>query len=150
MAQVGGEIDIMESLGRSKGARNNGTVFGTYHWAKACNEDLRSGPNGVFPPVGAPAIDYSKAFHVFAVEWNATSIAWFVDGTRYWERHDGDRPSDPAHSAIVTRDPMYVILNTAIASYAFPPPGVPPAPRVMPVHHDVDWVRVYRRRTTPP
>ena len=98
---VGGEIDIMESLGRSKGTRNNGTVFGTYHWAKQCGEDLRSGLNGVYPPVGAPAIDYSADFHTYAIEWNASSIVWFVDNRSYWERHNGDRPDDPAHSAVI-------------------------------------------------
>lgn len=106
---VGGEIDIMEATG---GIYNN-TVLGTYHWGANCTAgspppppgpnctcgcgcDLHrlSNTNGQFEcthPNGDPyhcetAHDFSAAFHVFAVEWEATSIRWFVDDKLYWTR----------------------------------------------------------------
>ena len=140
---VGGEIDIMESYG----AREDGNVFGTYHWADEAGRDLHCGGStparrcapynfsGRFP--GVPA-DFSSHFHVYSVDWNASSIVWSVDGTSYWERHDGDRPGTD-HSAKVCAHPMYLILNTAISAE----PTLPAQPAHYPVVHEVDWVRVW-------
>ena len=156
---VGGEIDIMESYGNGIqsgwGHHINGTVFGTYHWATACGKDRHCGGSapqhacapfnfsGVYPAPGAPLIDFSAAFHVFTVTWDATSIQWYVDGVQFWERHNNDRPGTN-HSAAVDDYAMYVILNTAINPGFVAAPGEP-AVRVMPVYHYVDWVRVWER-----
>jgi beta-glucanase (GH16 family) len=154
---VGGEIDIMESYGNGLQSQwkhhLNGTVFGTYHWAKECGKDLHCGGsapehacapfnfNGVYPPPGAALVDFSANFHVFAVTWNSTSVQWYVDGDKYWERYDGDRPGTD-HSAAVDTNPMYIILNTAINPGFVAAPGEP-TERVMPVYHKIDYVRVY-------
>jgi len=157
---VGGEIDIMESYGNSYdqwGNHHNGSVYGTYHWATDCGKDMHCGGStpahrcapynysGMFPTPGEKSypIDFSQDFHIFAVEWNETSIRWYVDGAFYWERHNGDRAGTD-HSAKITTNPMYFILNTAINPGDLPPPGTPSGtPRPMPVYHVVDWVRVY-------
>ena len=129
---VGGEIDIMESTG---GIFNN-TVLGTYHWGANCTAgspppppgpnctcgcgcDLHrlSNTNGQFEcthPDGdryrcEKAHDFSKGFHVFAVEWEATSIRWFVDDKLYWTRTLG-----VDHVSFIPSQPLYIILNTAI------------------------------------
>ena len=59
-----------------------------------------------------------------------TSIQWFVDGNKYWERFNGDRPGFISDGAKITTNAAYLILNTAIASYSFPPEGTQPYPRL--------------------
>lgn len=151
----GGEIDIMESLGITKDPRTkHGGVLGTYHWAKSCNKDLHCDGsiqttcgnysfNGLYPSLRNPKIDFSKEFHTFSVEWNETSIQWFVDGNKYWERFNGDRPGFISDGAKITTNAAYLILNTAIASYSFPPEGTQPYPRLLPVVHQIDWIKIY-------
>jgi hypothetical protein len=123
---VGGEIDIMENVGGSLPGGDGGNITGTYHWGKEvsfsdrplrdpldaltlrpaqCNHDLYDGHNGWFPNNGT-AIDFDSSFHVFAVEWNATSIRWFVDGEFYHERTPDTVP--------IPQTPFYWILNTAV------------------------------------
>jgi beta-glucanase (GH16 family) len=155
---VGGEIDIMESLGITKDPREkHGGVLGTYHWANSCGKDLHCDGsvqkkcgnysfNGLYPSLDNTQIDFSKQFHTFSVTWNETSIQWFVDNNKYWERHNGDRPGfNGTNGAKITTNPMYLILNTAISSYSFPPAGTRPFPRLLPVVHQIDWVKVYSK-----
>ncbi len=111
---VGGEIDILESWGASY----NNTARGTLHFAEACGKDLRAGPNGGWPPPGQPEIDYSQDYHVFAVEWDASCIKWFMDEHMYWQRYQGDEPAP--HGARIPQTPFYVILNTAISWWTHP------------------------------
>lgn len=81
------------------------------------------------------AHDFSLDFHVFAVEWNATSIRWFVDGAEYWQRVLG-----VDHVSYIPIEPFYVILNTAIQPPAYNP-GAGTGDQY-PVHHVVDYVRI--------
>lgn len=80
---VGGEIDILEAVG----AFRNDSVFGTLHWGDECGKDQWDGRNGAYPhPAGA---NFSDAFHVFGLYWNATAITWTVDGNAYVSRTAG-------------------------------------------------------------
>lgn len=64
-----GEIDIMEHI------NNESLVHGTIHWDN----------NGhAYYGTASPNIDVTQ-YHVYSVEWNASSIKWFVDGTQYLE-----------------------------------------------------------------
>eukprot|EP01052_Picozoa_sp_SAG31_P010601 SAG31_NODE_584_length_13886_cov_96.615000_10_plen_1291_part_00 len=153
---IGGEIDIMESYGNKQQSleyNTDGNVFGTYHWANQSGHDLHCGGatpshrcapynfSGAFPGRGTQA-DFSTGFHVYSVDWNASSIAWFVDGIQYWERHNGDRPGTD-HSAQICAHEMYLILNTAISKE----PTLPSdrSPPHYPVQHVIDWVKVWER-----
>ncbi len=110
------EIDIMEMLGHKPR-----TVFGSVHW-------------GTFPAnryycQAYKGPDFSKDFHVFAVEWTPESIKWFVDGNKFSEvkKHVPDTP-------------FYIILNTAVGGMW---PGNPDETTIFPQFHDIDYVRVY-------
>jgi beta-glucanase (GH16 family) len=149
----------MESYGNRQLAidqNTDGNVFGTYHWANKSGQDLHCGGStpeqrcspwnfsGSYPGQGIQA-DFSTDFHVFTIDWNSTSITWSVDGTPYWERHNGDRPGTD-HSAQICSHEMYIILNTAIQAN---PPLPANAPRY-PVTHVVDWVKVWEWIETEP
>ena len=64
------------------------------------------------------------------MEWNETTLQWFVDGNAYHARTQA--------TVRIPSDPFYVILNTAIAWYAPPTPTSP-----YPVYHHIDYVRAY-------
>lgn len=135
---VGGEIDVMEAVG---GYRND-SVFGTYHWGAECGKDAWETTgryNQEFPnqTVGAPPIDFSADFHVFSVEWNATSIRWFVDGVFYVRRDVGQ----PA-GLFVPSWPLYTIFNVAIAPWGGGPQ--PPSPHDYPTYMYVDYIKVWQ------
>jgi beta-glucanase (GH16 family) len=125
-----GEIDILEK--RNYENLNTNNAF----W------DLRT---GVFPWTDGQNANYGSVsdvedmsqFHVYAIEWDATFIKWFVDGRQ-------------THIIDVTpatleefQKPFYVNLNLALAG-AFP--QMDPNPAEFPLFMQVDYVRVYQRR----
>jgi beta-glucanase (GH16 family) len=128
-----GEVDILEMVGQQQ----NSSALGTYHWAKECGVDEYDGRQGVYPNVtgGAAPIDFSQAFHEFALEWNATSLSWFVDGQHVITRTTGDPTS-----LFMPPAPMYLILNTAVAWWFKTPPTWS-----QDVYFRIDSVRVYER-----
>ena len=127
---VGGEIDILEAVG---GFRDD-SVFGTYHWGPACDQDswTKDGDrNGDAPrPSGG---HYSDSFHNFTAYWNATAITWAVDGAAYVSRLAGE----PA-GLFVPSWPLYTILNTALSFWTGPQP---PPTAGYPAFMFVDYVR---------
>lgn len=104
-------------------------ICGTFHFAKQCDKDLYDGGNGHYPAINTTHIDYSADYHIFAVEWNTTSIKWFVD-----DHHYHTRTQD---SVMIPQWPFYVILNTAISWW------VPPD-TAYPQYHYIDYVRLYK------
>ena len=115
---VGGEIDIMEAYrpananaGDGDGKNEEEDVVMTYHWADACGHDLWTGQQGRFARPGA---DWSDAFHTYAVEWlPGEKITWFVDALPRYEVRKGT-----PEGLTVPEDPFYMILNTALQSWA--------------------------------
>lgn len=130
----------MELFDKTGSAPWNSTVFGTYHWATPgqCGKDRWQGDNGHFPPVApSPAVDFATQFHVFAVEWTASNVKWFVDDELFHERTAGNPPSLLLPSAA-----MYTILNTALAGDdEWPPNNITRFPQ----RHDIDYVRILRK-----
>lgn len=68
-----GEIDIMESRGD-----HPNLISGTLHHGGAW-------PNNVWTTSGdhGNGADLSQDFHVYALEWTATSLTWFLDGVTF-------------------------------------------------------------------
>jgi len=133
---AGGEIDIMELWGQRDGNR----VFSTLHYSNVSNSihcggssDLCKGHVGGWPSAGSPAMDWSAEFHVWAVEWNSTSLSFFVDNHMLG--------SVDSSQVEVPQTPFYFILNTAIcgADWCKEAPG----PSQETVYHYVDWVKAY-------
>lgn len=114
------EIDIMEFLGHEPNV-----IYGTNHY---CDYDgKRRSTSGK----EVSSEDFSKDFHVYALEWEPDSLRWYIDGKLYHSTASG-----------VPHTPHYIILNTAIGGSW---PGNPDSTTVFPQFHDIDYVRVYQR-----
>ena len=89
--------------------------------------------------------DYSPDFHTYGVEWSATAIVWYLDGV---ERY---RSSEHVPIAGHGFTGMHVIANLAVGGSW---PGAPDVSTVFPNQLEIDYIRVYSRRssqdTTPP
>lgn len=92
-----GEIDIMEHI------NNESAIHGTIHWD--------STGNNTHADYGAasPNIDVTQ-YHVYSIEWNASSIKWFVDGKQYLEANIANNinGTDEFHK------PFFILFNLAI------------------------------------
>ncbi len=131
IAQVGwpacGEIDIMENIG-GEPRRVHGTVHGPGY----------SGAQGVSAAydLGGPSA-FADAYHVYAVEWEADTIRWYVDSALYATVTPRDLPGP-----WVFDHPFFIILNVAVGGGW---PGSPDSTTVFPQTLQVDYVRVYQR-----
>ncbi|MFF3109743.1 family 16 glycosylhydrolase [Kitasatospora sp. NPDC057904] len=110
------EIDVAEFLGTSR------NVQMSVHWAGPKGADLSSA--GHYGP-----LDFPAGYHVFALDWEADSLTWLVDGqARYWMTDKADIP-DVA---------MEVLLSLAVGVPDQPPASVDSA------QMQVEWVRVWQ------
>ncbi len=114
------EIDIMELLGHRPDKVHFNVHYSTKSGARSHGESF-VGP------------DFSKKFHVFAVEWEPEEIRWYVDGKL--------RFSTRQH---VPKVPMRIILNTAVGGNW---PGNPTKKTPFPQYHEIDYVRVYAKES---
>ena len=122
-----GEIDIMENIGREP-RRVHGTVHGPGY----------SGAQGVSAAydLGGPSA-FADAYHVYAVEWEADTIRWYVDSALYATVTPRDLPGP-----WVFDRPFFIILNVAVGGGW---PGSPDSTTVFPQTLQVDYVRVYQK-----
>ena len=74
----GGEIDIMENVGRLPNQ-----VFGTLHGPGYSGGQSYGGSYDLGMPVG-------DDYHIFAVEWQPDQITWFIDGNPYFTATPSD------------------------------------------------------------
>ncbi len=107
-----GEIDIFEVLGHQPHI-----LFMSYHLPEL-GQFWFNGP------------DYSQDYHVYAVDWEPGSLAWYVDGIER-ARVEHATPSEP----------MYILVNLAVGGTW---PGSPNASTHFPAYYDVDYIRVYQ------
>jgi beta-glucanase (GH16 family) len=114
------EIDIMEFLGHE-----TSTYYGTLHYRTFAGERKTSSTTW------KADFDFTKEFHVFALEWEPDAIRWYVDGKLLHTTVNG-----------VPHAPHYLILNTAVGGDW---PGNPDSSTVFPQFHDIDYVRVFQR-----
>jgi beta-glucanase (GH16 family) len=119
-----GEIDIAELVG---GGVGDSTIYGTLHYGppwQFTNGNFRL-PDGKF----------SDNFHVFAVEWDADTIKWFVDDVMY-----SYKTEDDVTHWLPFQEKFHLILNLAVGGNW---PGSPDESTVFPQVMEVDYVRVY-------
>jgi beta-glucanase (GH16 family) len=127
---LGGEIDIMENIGKEPNI-----VHGTMHGPGY------SGANGIGGPFALPeGRRFADDFHLFAVEWEPDAIRWYVDNTLYRTNTPADLPEG---AEWVYDHPFYLILNVAVGGGW---PGYPDDTTVFPQTMKVDYVRVYVSR----
>ncbi len=119
-----GEIDIMEHV------NSEAVTHGTIHW---------SNQNNAYANYGGPSgnLDFSQ-YHVYAVEWDASMIRWYVDGNKFHEVNiaGGINGTSEFHA------PYFLLFNLAVGGNW---PGSPDAATVFPNQMLVDYVRVYRK-----
>jgi beta-glucanase (GH16 family) len=118
-----GEIDVMEYV-----SQDANLLHGTVHYDFLGHEE-----DGGSIDLGSPA---SAEYHIVAVDWTPTQMAWFVDGTLYHTFDSsrdiqGIRPFDES---------FYLVLNLAVGG-TWPED---PDPADYPDEFRVDWVRVYQ------
>jgi beta-glucanase (GH16 family) len=114
------EIDVMEFLGHEPTV-----VYGTLHY-HAFNGEKKSSSGTL-----KGEADYTKDFHIYALEWEPNELRWYVDGKLIHSTTKG-----------VPHTPHYLILNTAVGGAW---PGNPDETTQFPQYHDIDYVRVYQR-----
>lgn len=118
-----GEIDILEQI-------NTGwTVYGTAHWRADDGSQADYG--------GQTSTDVPN-WHVYAVEWDADYIRWFVDGNQYHAMQitNGMGGTDEFQK------PFFLLLNMAVGGNW---PGFSVDESALPAKMLVDYVRVYRK-----
>jgi beta-glucanase (GH16 family) len=145
------EIDALEIFGDPKFAST------TYHFIKTpgqcgisdLSQDASIGAKHP-PPNGATFAD--GQWHIFGVDWQPQSLAFFIDGREVFRLRAGDSvdanlPNNPQpfKTTLAIPDlPMYLVLNMHIGGYAGNPDSTD-----FPQHYDVDYVRVWQTAETP-
>lgn len=119
-----GEIDIMEHVGKEP-----------FHIHHALHGPGYSGGENVGGSVRLAAPP-SAAFHVYAIEWEADEIRWYLDG----ELIDTIRAESVPGEWVYDHD-FFILLNVAVGGYW---PGAADETTVFPQQMLVDYVRVYQ------
>ncbi len=133
-----GEIDIMEYRGQDRFA-----VLGSLHGPGYCGAPSLCPDQGALGqtfrlPDGAAGFD--EEFHVFAVEWDASRISWFVDDQVYSTITASEIVPDVGDW--VFTQPFFLLLNLAVGGNFVGDVG---ADTVFPQTMLVDYVRVFKR-----
>ena len=124
-----GEIDVMEAVNLQPDSSQE--ILGSIHYG-----DLW--PDNIYTTERHMITGATEAFHVYALEWDAKELRWYVDGHQYavqnkWSTTGGDYPA-PFDQY------FYVLLNVAVGGNL---PGSPNPDTQFPVKMEVDYVRVY-------
>lgn len=120
-----GEIDIMEWVGNQKAK-----VHGTLHYGQPSPNNSQTGAT-----VTSLDGDFGNEYHVYAVEWEANEIRWYIDDFLYSTKIRNDLSPE--------RWPFdhdfHLLLNMAVGGNF----GGPVASGIFPATMKVDYVRVY-------
>jgi beta-glucanase (GH16 family) len=123
---LGGEIDIMEFIGREPFFAQ-----GYIHYGAAFGDKFEKGG-----PIRLPEPVYED-YHVFSIIKTTNKIAWLIDGHEYQAYTADD--IEPKYNWPFEQT-YYLILNLATGGYW---PGYPEESTVFPTTMEVDYVRVY-------
>ncbi len=127
-----GEIDIMESV--NTGASGGDTIYGTLHYGGAWpNNDHKGGST-------VPSSSVSDDFHLYAVEWEAQQIRFYVDGVLYHTASDWWSAGGAFPAPFNKR--FHMLLNLAVGGNW---PGSPNGATTFPQKMEIDYVRVYQK-----
>lgn len=112
------EIDIMELVGSKPNRIHMTNHYGEY-------------PHNRYDTKTFTGPDYTKSFHIFALEWEPSELRWYIDGVRRF-----------SVTRNIPHEPFYIILNTAVGGIM---PGNPDETTAFPQYHEIDYVRVYMK-----
>lgn len=116
-----GELDIMEHI------NNTNTIYGTMHWNN--NGHVQYGSTTTTTP---------GDYHLYAIEWDANEIRWYVDSTLYQTGNIKNNINNTGAFHL----PFFILLNLAVAG-DFPGQAVDES--LLPESMYVDYVRVYKQ-----
>ena len=122
-----GEIDIMELINTSD------KLYGTCHYGGE-HGDIYSGAQAKIATG-----DFTQDYHVYAVEWEANEIRWYVDGNYYGSIHTWHSANGPYPAPFDQK--FFIILNYAVGGAW---PHAPNASSTYPQSMHVKYVRVYQ------
>jgi beta-glucanase (GH16 family) len=129
-----GEIDIMEYY---RGLLLANVAWGSKQPWQAKWDDSKK-PLTEF---GDP--DWSKKFHVWRMDWDDRSIKLYVDDLLLNSTDLKDTVNEDQEAKNPFHQPHYIILNLAIGGTS----GGDPSRTEFPARFEVDYVRVYQKRT---
>lgn len=127
---LSGEIDIMEMVGPEPNK-----VLGTLHYGDTWPNNKHTGSS-----YQLPRGTFAEEFHIFAIEWEAGEIRWYVDDKLYQTQKEWST-KNTAFPAPFDQT-FHLILNVAIGGNL---PGPPNAETKFPKQMRVDYVRVYQK-----
>ena len=122
-----GEIDIMEFVNKSD------KLYGTLHFGGP--GDTHKGSQYTL----SGGTDFTKDYHVYAVEWEPKEIRWYCDGNYYGKLNDWKSEKTPFPAPFDQK--FFIILNYAIGGAW---PQSPNASSTFPQQMNVKYVRVYQ------
>jgi beta-glucanase (GH16 family) len=123
-----GEIDILEAVGYDPGVVHANIHTATYNHAQKTGKGA-----------SRKVEDLYGTFHVYALEWNAERLDFFVDDAKYFSY-----ANEKTGTAVWPYDqPFYLILNLAIGGEWGGKRGIDE--RAFPQRMEVDYVRIYQR-----
>jgi beta-glucanase (GH16 family) len=117
-----GEIDIMEHI------NTESLTYGTIHWYADAYASYS----------GNTTVDDVTSYHVYSIEWDESSIKWYVDDVQYHEAsiEDSVNGTDEFHKD------FFILLNFAIGGDW---PGFTVDENAFPATMYVDYVRVFQK-----
>jgi len=121
---LSGEIDVLEYVGRAPQE-----IFTTLH-TQDKNGDFANTKTTHIPKI-------EEGFHVYAAEWDAESITFFIDGVNVYTF----APKEKTVAIWPFDQPFYLLLNLAIGGH-FGGPEVDDD--IFPQEFIVDYIRVYQ------
>jgi beta-glucanase (GH16 family) len=120
---MSGEIDIMECLGQEPQK-----VYGTIHFGQSVATQQQMGGS-----MSLTSGTFNDDFHVFAIDWDSTSIQWYVDGKKYFT----------AVKSFPFDKRFHLVLNVAVGGNW---PGSPDEFTTFPQTMVIDYIRVYEKQ----
>lgn len=133
---LSGEIDLVESVNDAD------EIYGTIHYG-APHHTHQGTP--LKKTVDGKPVDFSKDFHVYALEWDPTEIRWYCDGEFFGKQNDWQTNSAPYPAPFDQR--FHLLVNLAIGGNW---PGPPNETSVFPQRLEIDYIRVYQSGNRPP
>jgi beta-glucanase (GH16 family) len=124
-----GELDVVEYIGSLPRTARGSAHGPAYAGGNSLTEFFHLAADQAF----------ADDFHVFAVEWDAFALRWYVDGNLYSNKTPRDTPP---HAQWAFNHAFYLILNLAVGGrMSGDPSPADPFPQVL----LADFVRFYQR-----
>jgi beta-glucanase (GH16 family) len=131
VSTVAGETDIMEHWGFQPT-----NIYQTLHTSGGVTLGCSEGSSGIASGTNG-TLDWTQAYHVFALDWKPGVMTWLIDGV----------PCN-TQTANIPNGPMYILANLAIGSAASWG-GAPNAATPFPSYYDMNYIKVWQYPNMP-